>query len=306
MLFTDMDSALRDYPDLVKEYFGTIIPANDNKFAALNTAVWSADPSSTCRRCGGRHPAPGLLPDQRREHGPVRADADHRGRGLLRALRRGLLGADLHERLAALRGGGDRREEGARVRYTTIQNWSTNVYNLVTKRAAAHEDAGGVIDGNIGSKVTMKYPSIYLLGKGAREVLSVAFAGKGMHTDAGGKAIHAAPYTTSAINQVGLEGRRARATAGSSGWSRTPITRSRPCAATRRSLTRRAAGHLPVHRGRGRDGRPRTRGNGLEGRGRPALLPDSRGLSEAEATAMIVNGFIEPITGSSRWSTRSS
>ena len=92
-------------------------------------------------------------------------------------------------------------KKGARVRYTTIQNWSTNVYNLVTKRAAAHEDAVMEwIDGNIGSKVTMKYPSIYLLGKGARgEVLSVAYAGKGMHTDAGGKAIHAAPYTTSVL-----------------------------------------------------------------------------------------------------------
>ena len=101
--------------------------------------------------------------------------------------------------------------KGARVRYTTIQNWSTNVYNLVTKRAAAYEDAVMEwVDGNIGSKVTMKYPSIYLLGKGARgEVLSVAFAGKGMHTDAGGKAIHAAPHTTSVITlEVGLEGRR--------------------------------------------------------------------------------------------------
>src|SRR5439155_8137480 len=90
---------------------------------------------------------------------------------------------------------------GARVRYTTIQNWSNNVYNLVTKRAAAYEDAVMEwVDGNIGSKVTMKYPSIYLLGKGARgEVLSVAFAGPGQHTDAGGKAIHAAPYTSSVI-----------------------------------------------------------------------------------------------------------
>ena len=92
-------------------------------------------------------------------------------------------------------------KKGARVRYTTIQNWSTNVYNLVTKRAVAYEDAVMEwVDGNIGSKVTMKYPSIYLLGQGARgEILSVAFAGKGMHTDAGGKAIHAAPHTTSVI-----------------------------------------------------------------------------------------------------------
>jgi len=104
VIFTDMDSALRDYPDLVKEYFGTIIPANDNKFASLNTAVWS----------GGSfvYVPPGLLPDQRREHGSVRAHADHRRRGQLRALRRGLLRADLHQRLPALGGRRDRREEG--------------------------------------------------------------------------------------------------------------------------------------------------------------------------------------------------
>ena len=113
VLFTDMDSALRDYPDLVKEYFGTIIPPNDNKFAALNTGrVVGRVVHLRAARRAGRHPAAGLLPDQRREHGPVRAHADHRRRGQLRALRRGLLGADLHDRLAALGRGRDHGEEG--------------------------------------------------------------------------------------------------------------------------------------------------------------------------------------------------
>ena len=188
-VLTDMDSALRDYPDLVREHFGTVIPANDNKFAALNSAVWSGGSFIYAAGRARRHPAAGVLPHQRREHGTVRAHADHRRRGQLRALRRGLLGPDLHERLAALRRRRDQGHEGGPVRYTTIQNWSTNVYNLVTKRAVAHEDAVMEwVDGNIGSKVTMKYPSIYLVGKGARgEVLSVAYAGKGMHTDAGAR-----------------------------------------------------------------------------------------------------------------------
>src|SRR2546428_5641453 len=197
VLFLDMDSGLREHEELVKEYFGTIIPPNDNKFAALNSAVWS----------GGSfiYVPPGVAVDIPLQ-AYFRINAENMGQ-----FERTLIIADegsyvhyvegcsapiytsdsLHSAVVEIV-----VKKGARVRYTTIQNWSTNVYNLVTKRAAAHEDAVMEwIDGNIGSKVTMKYPSIYLLGKGARgEVLSVAFAGKGMHTDAGGKAIHAAPY----------------------------------------------------------------------------------------------------------------
>ena len=202
VLFTDMDSALRDYPDLVKEYFGTLIPPNDNKFAALNSAVWS----------GGSfiYVPPGVHVDIPLQ-AYFRINAENMGQ-----FERTLIIVDegaqvhyvegctapiytsesLHSEVVEVI-----VKKGARVLYTTIQNWSTNVYNLVTKRAAAYEDAVMEwIDGNIGSKVTMKYPSIYLLGKGARgEVLSVAYAGKGMHTDAGGKAIHAAPHTTSVL-----------------------------------------------------------------------------------------------------------
>ncbi len=195
-------SALRDHPDIVREYFGTIIPPNDNKFAALNSAVWS----------GGSfiYVPPGVHVDIPLQ-AYFRINAQNMGQ-----FERTLIIADegsyvhyvegcsapiyttdsLHSAVVEII-----VKKGARVRYTTIQNWSTNVYNLVTKRAAAHEDAVMEwIDGNIGSKVTMKYPSIYLLGKGARgEVLSVAYAGPGMHTDAGGKAIHVAPYTSSII-----------------------------------------------------------------------------------------------------------
>ena len=113
VLFTDMDTAVREWPDLVKPYFGSIIPPNDNKFAALNSAVWSG---GLVHLRTAQHPrrdaAPGLLPDQRREHGPVRAHADHCRRGFLGALRRGLLGADLHRRLPPLGGGRDHRQAG--------------------------------------------------------------------------------------------------------------------------------------------------------------------------------------------------
>ena len=111
VIFLDTDTALKEHPELFKQYFGTVIPAGDNKFSALNTAVWSGGSFIYVPQgCARRHPAAGLLPDQHREHGPVRADADHRRRGCLRALRRGLHRADLQERLAALRGGRDHRE----------------------------------------------------------------------------------------------------------------------------------------------------------------------------------------------------
>ena len=179
-----------------------VIPPNDNKLAALNSAVWSGGsfvyvPAGRARRDA----AAGLLPDQHRVDGPVRADADHRRRGLVRALCRGLHGADLQRLVAALGGRRADREAGARIRYTTVQNWSTNVFNLVTKRAVAHEDATVEwVDCNLGSKLTMKFPSVYLLGERAHgEILSIAFAGAGQHQDAGGKIIHAAPNTTSNI-----------------------------------------------------------------------------------------------------------
>jgi Fe-S cluster assembly protein SufB len=301
VIFLDMDSGLREHPDLVREYFGTIIPPNDNKFAALNSAVWS----------GGSfiYVPPGVhveIPLQ----AYFRINAKNMGQ-----FERTLIIADegsyvhyvegcsapvytsdsLHSAVVELIA-----KPGARLRYTTIQNWSTNVYNLVTKRAAAHENAiVEWIDGNIGSKVTMKYPSIYLLGEGARgEVLSVAFAGEGQHLDAGGKAIHVAPNTSSVINSKSV----------SKGGGRTAyrgLIRVEPEAHHAKSMVRCDA--LILDEDSRSDTYPyveveeETAELGHEASvsrvGEDQLFYlMSRGLTEAEATAMVVNGFIEPIT----------
>src|SRR5690242_20112980 len=202
VIFLDTGSALEKHPDLFKEYFGTVIPPSDNKFAALNSATWS----------GGSFV---YVPKGVKVDLPLQAyfriNAENSGQ-----FERTLIIADegsqvhyvegctapvyatesLHSAVVEII-----VKKGARVRYTTIQNWSYNVYNLVTKRAVAYEDAVMEwVDGNLGSKLTMKYPAIYLMEPGAHgDILSVAFAGKGQHQDAGGKVIHAAPNTTSNI-----------------------------------------------------------------------------------------------------------
>ena len=202
ILFCDMDTALREYPDLVKQYFGTVIPPGDNKFAALNTSVWS----------GGSfiYVPPGVeceMPLQ----AYFRINAENAGQ-----FERTLIIADEGSQVHYIEGcsapvyTSDSLHSAvveivvkpsARVTYTTIQNWSPNVYNLVTKRARVEAEGHMEwIDGNIGSKLTMKYPSVYLVGpKATGEVLSVAYAGAGQHQDAGAKMIHAAPETTSKI-----------------------------------------------------------------------------------------------------------
>lgn len=202
VIFLDMDSALREYPDIVRKYFGTVIPTEDNKFSALNTSVWS----------GGSFI---YVPKGVKVEIPLQAyfriNAQSMGQ-----FERTLIIADegsfvhyvegctapiylkdsLHSAVVELIA-----MEGAKIRYSTIQNWSNNVYNLVTKRAVAHKNATVEwIDGNLGSKVSMKYPAIYLMGEGAHgEVVSVAFAGKGQTQDTGAKVVHAAPNTTSNI-----------------------------------------------------------------------------------------------------------
>lgn len=202
VVFLDMDSGLREYPELVKQYFGTVIPPADNKFASLNSSVWSG--GSFVYIPKGIHVD---LPLQ----AYFRINAANMGQ-----FERTLIIADegsfvhyvegctapiyssdsLHSAVVEII-----VKKGARVRYTTIQNWSTNVYNLVTKRARVEEE--GImewVDGNLGSKLTMKYPSVYLMGRKAHgEVLSIAYAGAGQHQDAGGKMIHAASETTSQI-----------------------------------------------------------------------------------------------------------
>lgn len=207
VIFTDMDSGLREHPEIVKEYFGTVIPPDDNKFAALNSAVWS----------GGSfiYVPPGVhveIPLQ----AYFRINAQNMGQ-----FERTLIIVDegsyvhyvegctaptystdsLHSAVVEII-----VKKGGRCRYTTIQNWSNNVYNLVTKRAVAYQDATMEwIDGNIGSKLTMKYPAVYLMEPGARaEVISIAFAGKGQHQDAGSKVVHLAPNTTSRITSKSI------------------------------------------------------------------------------------------------------
>jgi len=197
-----MDTALRDYPELVKQYFGTVIPPNDNKFAALNSAVWSG---------GSFIYVPKGVKLEMPLQAYFRINSENMGQ-----FERTLIIADegsqvhyiegcsapvystdsLHSAVVELIA-----KPGARITYTTIQNWSSNVYNLVTKRARAEAEARVEwIDGNIGSRLTMKYPSVYLMGpKASGEVLSVAYAGAGQHQDAGAKMIHAAPETTSTI-----------------------------------------------------------------------------------------------------------
>ena len=202
VVFLDMDSGLRDHEDIVKEYFATVIPAADNKFAALNSAVWSG--GSFVYVPAGVHVD---IPLQ----AYFRINAENMGQ-----FERTLIiveeGASVHyvEGCTAPIYSSDSLhsavveiivKKGGRCRYTTIQNWSTDVYNLVTKRALAYEDATMEwIDGNLGSKITMKYPAVYMMGPKAHgEILSIAFAGNGQHQDAGGKVVHASPNTSSKI-----------------------------------------------------------------------------------------------------------
>ena len=202
VIFLDTDTALREHPEIFKQYFGTIIPAADNKYAALNTAVWSG--GSFVYVPQGVHVD---IPLQ----AYFRINAENMGQ-----FERTLIiieeGASAHyiEGCTAPSYSTNSLhsavveivvKKGGKFRYTTIQNWSNNIFNLVTKRAVAHEEASMEwVDGNIGSRLTMKYPSVYLVGRKARgEVLSVAYAGKGQHQDAGAKMIHMAPETTSRI-----------------------------------------------------------------------------------------------------------
>src|SRR6266498_3569407 len=207
VIFVSPDQALREYPDLMQEYFGTVIPPEDNKFAALNTAVWS----------GGSfiYVPPGVTVDVPLQ-AYFRINSENMGQ-----FERTLIivdeGAQVHyvEGCTAPTYSSESLHSavveiickpGSRVRYTTIQNWADNVYNLVTKRAVAYKEATMEwVDGNLGSKLTMKYPSVYLRGEGAHgEILSIAFAGRGQHQDAGGKVVHGAPHTSSIITSKSI------------------------------------------------------------------------------------------------------
>ncbi len=213
VIFLDTDSALRDHPEIFKEWFGKLIPPHDNKFAALNSAVWSG---------GSFLYIPKGVQVKRPLQAYFRINARNMGQ-----FERTLIIADEGSFVSYLEGctapvySSDALhaavveivvKKNARVRYTTIQNWSGDVYNLVTKRARVEEN--GImewVDGNIGSRATMKYPSCYLVGKGARgEMLSIAYADKGKHQDTGAKMIHVAPNTSSKIvsKSISLNGGR--------------------------------------------------------------------------------------------------
>ena len=202
VIFTDTDTAIREYPDLVREYFATVIPPSDNKFAALNSAVWS----------GGSFI---YVPKGVKVDFPLQAyfriNAESMGQ-----FERTLIVVDEGAQIHYVEGCTAPMytteslhsavveivvKKHARCRYTTIQNWANNIYNLVTKRAVAYENATMEwIDGNLGSRLTMKYPAVYMMEPGARgEILSIAVASAGQHQDAGAKVVHCAPHTSSQI-----------------------------------------------------------------------------------------------------------
>src|SRR3954469_3533824 len=300
VLFTDMDTAVREYPELVQQYFGTVIPPGDNKFAALNSSVWS----------GGSfiYVPPGVHVEMPLQ-AYFRINAENAGQ-----FERTLIIADegssvhyvegcsapiytsdsLHSAVVELIA-----KPGARIRYTTIQNWSQNVYNLVTKRAIAETDATVEwVDCNLGSKLTMKYPSVYLMGERAHgEVLSIAFAGHGQHQDAGAKIIHAAPNTTSNIfaKSISKDGGRSsyrgllEVAKGATG-SRSKVV----CDALLLDEDSRSDTYPTIRIGEddvdvGHEATVSKIGE------EQLYYLMSHGISEEEAGKLIVNGFIEPI-----------
>jgi Fe-S cluster assembly protein SufB len=300
VIFLDTDTALKEYPEMFKEYFATVIPVGDNKFAALNTAVWS----------GGSFI---YVPKNVQVEIPLQAyfriNTENMGQ-----FERTLIivdeGAYVHyvEGCTAPIYSSDSLhsavveiivKKNARCRYTTIQNWSNNVYNLVTKRAVAHEGATMEwIDGNIGSKVTMKYPAVWMTGEYARgETLSIAFAGEGQHQDAGAKMVHAAPNTSSTIISKSVARKGGRT-------SYRGLVQVNEGAYNSKSTVKCDA--LLVDEDSRSDTYPyvdvRTDDVSMGHEATVSKVSDdqlfylmSRGLSEDEAMAMIVRGFVEPI-----------
>ncbi len=300
VLFLGMDDGLAQHPEIIKEYFGTIIPYNDNKFAALNTAVWS----------GGSfiYVPPGVHVEM-----PLQAYFRINAKNMGQFERTLIIideGAYCHyvEGCTAPVYSSDSLhsavveiivKKGGRCRYTTIQNWSNNVYNLVTKRTMAYENATMEwVDGNLGSKVTMKYPAVYLMGEGAHgEILSIAFAGAGQHQDAGGKVVHVAPNTSSRIISKSLSKSGGRASYRgllkvheSAHGSKSNVV----CDALLLDDKSRSDTYPYIEI----DAQDVTIGHeaSVSKIGEEQLFYlMSRGISEEMAATMIVNGFIEPL-----------
>ncbi|MGK5684456.1 Fe-S cluster assembly protein SufB [Actinoplanes sp. URMC 104] len=300
VLFLDTDTALKEHPEIFQEYFGTVIPVGDNKFAALNTSVWS----------GGSFI---YVPKNVKVDIPLQAyfriNTENMGQ-----FERTLIIADegsyvhyvegctapiyssdsLHSAVVEIV-----VKKNARVRYTTIQNWSNNVYNLVTKRATCEEGATMEwIDGNIGSKVTMKYPAVYMTGPHAKgEVLSIAMAGEGQHQDSGAKMVHAAPHTSSTIvsKSIARGGGRTsyrglvQVLEGSASSKSTVKCDALLVDTISRSDT---YPYVDIREDDVSMGHEATVSKVSEDQ---LFYLMSRGLTEDEAMAMIVRGFIEPI-----------
>jgi Fe-S cluster assembly protein SufB len=301
VIFADMDTALREHPEIVKKYFGKVIPPNDNKFSALNSAVWS----------GGSfiYVPPGVEVEMPLQ-AYFRINAENMGQ-----FERTLIIADegskvhyiegcsapvystdsLHSAVVEILVG-----EGARVTYTTIQNWSNNVFNLVTKRARVEAEGHMEwIDGNIGSRLTMKYPGVVMVGpKASGEVLSVAYAGAGQHQDAGAKMVHAAPETSSKIvsKSISKDGGRT---------SYRGLVRVEEGAENCKSHVQCDA--LILDEDSISDTYPYMEVGSKDAViGHEATVSKvadeqlfylmSRGLTEEQAMGMVVNGFIEPVT----------
>jgi Fe-S cluster assembly protein SufB len=300
VLFTDTDTALRDHPDLLREYFGKIIPPEDNKFAALNSAVWS----------GGSfiYVPPGVkieFPLQ----AYFRINAEQMGQ-----FERTLIivdeGAEIHyvegctapmyttESLHSAVVEIVVKKHG-RCRYTTIQNWANNIYNLVTKRAMAYEDSlMEWIDGNLGSRLTMKYPAVYMMEPGARgEILSIAFSSKGQHQDAGAKVVHCAPNTKSRIisKSISKNGGRSsyrglcKVEKGATGCKSNVVCDALILDPQSRSDT------YPYIEVEESDVQIEHEASVSRIGEEQLFYLMSRGLSEAESSSMIVSGFIEPL-----------
>jgi len=301
VVFLDMDSGLREYPEIVKKYFATVIPAADNKFSALNSAVWS----------GGSfiYVPPGVevkLPLQ----AYFRINAENMGQ-----FERTLIIADKGSRVHYIEGctapsySSDSLHsavvelialDDAYIRYTTIQNWSHNIFNLVTKRSHAHKNATVEwVDGNIGSKLTMKFPCIYLVGEGAKgEILSVAFAGDGQHQDAGAKVIHTAPNTSSRVTSKSIS--KAGGRSSYRGMVKVyPNATGSKVAVECDALLLDGASRSDTYPTMEIDNDESQ----IEHEARVSKVAEeqlfyltSRGLTEDEARLLIINGFIEPFT----------
>ncbi len=300
VIFTDTDTAIREHPELLREYFGKIIPSTDNKFAALNSAVWS----------GGSfiYVPPGVKIDFPLQ-AYFRINAEQMGQ-----FERTLIivdeGAEVHyvEGCTAPMYTTESLhsavvevmvKKNARCRYTTIQNWANNIYNLVTKRAMAYENAlMEWVDGNLGSHLTMKYPAVYMMEPGARgEILSIAFSSTGQHQDAGAKVVHCAPNTSSRIisKSISKNGGRSsyrglcKVEKGATGCKSNVVCDALILDSDSRSDT------YPYIEVEEQDVQIEHEASVSKIGEEQLFYLMSRGLTEAEASSMIVSGFIEPL-----------